>query len=95
MTSQPQRTFRSAADGSSATAFMWWVVFLLIGVLSGIVVSLATLQLAAGTEQQEALQAVFWAAAIVSGACAVGAFVAFIRTVYVLLDRSDRHWNGE
>lgn len=95
MTSQRQRSFRSAADGSSATSFMWWVVFLLIGMLSGIVSSLASAQLAVGTDQQETLGMVFWASVIVSGVCGIGALAAFVRTAYVLLDRSDRRWSEE
>ncbi|NYF14359.1 hypothetical protein HDC34_002686 [Pseudoclavibacter sp. JAI123] len=95
MTPHHQRTFRSAADGSAATSFMWWTVFLLIGVLSGVVSTPASTQLAVGTDHQETLGVVLWASIAVSGVCGVGAFVAFIRTVYVLLDRSDRRWGGE
>lgn len=74
---------------------MWWVVLLVIGVLSGVVSSLASAQLAVVAEHQETLGVVLWAALIISGVCGVGAFVAFIRTAYVLLDRSDRRWSGE
>lgn len=95
MNSHPQRSFRSAADGSSATSFMWWVVFLLIGALSGIVSSLASAQLALVTDHQETLGVVLWVSLIVCGVCGVGAFAAFVRTFYVLLDRSDRRWSGE
>lgn len=95
MTSHSRGSFRSAADGSSATSFMWWMVFVLVGALSGIVSSLASAQLALGTEQQEALTMIFWVSLVVCGICAIGVLVAFIRTVYVLLDRSDRRWSGE
>ena len=74
---------------------MWWVVFLLIGALSGIVSSLAPAQLALVTDHQETLGVVLWVSLIVWGVCGVGAFAAFVRTFYVLLDRSDRRWSGE